>query len=175
MRLWCLRPGSPESEQEHSDEQRLGKPEGVGGEAGGDDGPEDGSEKKAEGDEAEIERFASRLDAGADVRFQVLAECSFGKVAQIAGDEGGVVVEAAYPAEGRDLEGGDKGDGQGEGNVRGAGRNQADAKERRNFEAQCDKAAAVQRHGVEEASGGNAEQVGGDRRKMRENLFPVAG
>src|SRR5712671_3110703 len=92
-------------EREHGDreEKGFGEPEGVIAEARGGPGPEDGSAEEAEADEAKVACLGEALFAGfgSGVWSEGLVE-AFGYVAQIAGDERGVIGEAVYAAEAGD-------------------------------------------------------------------------
>lgn len=106
--------GAAEREEQDGYKWGFGEPEGVVGEARGDEGSGDGSEEEGEADGEEFEGFGAALVAEGGVPGKEMVEGTFGSVAEIAGDEGGVVGEAADAAEGGDLEGRNEGDGDGE-------------------------------------------------------------
>jgi hypothetical protein len=110
-----------ESDRGDSEEKGFGEPEGVIMPAGGRPGAEDGSEEEAKADEAEVASLGEAFFAGlwSGVWGEGFVE-AFGYVAEVAGDEGGVVGETVYTAEAGDLEGGDVGDDAGECHVRKA-------------------------------------------------------
>ena len=100
------------------------------GEAGSGPGTEDGSAEETETDEAEVAGLVEALFAGVGrgVRGEGFVE-TLGYVAEVAGDERGVVGEAVDAAEAGDLNCCDVGDDAGECHVGEAAREPAEDKD----------------------------------------------
>src|SRR5271170_5111508 len=125
--------------QGDGEEKRFGEPEGVVGEAGGGPCSKDGSGKEAEADKAEGACFCAALVANlcGDAWCDGVVE-AFDCVAQVAGDEGGVISEASDMAITGDLKRTDDRGGCGDDHVGGIDGEPAKGEERYDLKRQTE-------------------------------------
>ncbi len=166
--------GVEHDEGEGGEQEGFGKPEGAGRIAVGDDRSEGGPAEERETDEGELAEFcAAKLAAGWAGGGKGFEE-AFGDVAEIAGDEGGVVGEAADAAVGGDLEGRDEGDGACEGELGRGEREQADEEEGDDLGREGEDRCVTGGRGGEQAGGDDSDEKGKDGGDVAEDVGPVA-
>jgi len=136
-------------------------------------GAEQGSDEEEDADDGEFAGFGEFTAADVGVGMEEEVGDAFGDLADVAGDEGGVVGEAADGAEGGDLEGGDEGDGGGEDGLGECGGSEAGEEEDDHLEDKDGKRGLELRADAEEARGGDAEDEGQDGREMAQGLGVV--
>ena len=162
--------GGGESDGE---QQGQGEPEGVVGEAGGSPGSGHGADEEGEADEGELAGFGEALRAEGGVGRESAVEEAVGEFAQVAGDEGRVVGEAADLAEGRDLQGGDERDGGSKEQLRERKREQASDGEGKDLERKDKEGGLTLRTEPQEAGAGDAGEEGNEGDDVAKGLAPI--
>ena len=144
-------------------------------EIAGGQGADYGSEEEGGADERELDEFGAAEEARGGVLGVEVVEGSFDHLAQVAGDEGGVVGEASDAAEGGDLGGGDQGDDGDEGKLREGGRQEADGEEGGGLNDQGEERAVPVGNGGEQAGDEDSAKEGDDGEGVADDLAPFAG
>jgi hypothetical protein len=165
------------TEREYGDgeEKRFGQPEGVVRKAVSGPGAENGSGQEAETDEAKGAGLGEAIFAGlwGGVAVEGIVE-AFGHIAEVSGDEGGVVSEAVDAAEAGDLDGGDVGDDAGEGHLGEASMEPAENEDGDDFEGETEDGGADAEAGTQMFGGDDAGEEGDEGYEMRGDIAPVA-
>ena len=163
----------PEDAGEGDEEQGFGEPEGFVAEVRGGPGAEQGSGEEEDADDGELAGLGEFAAADFGVGMEEAVGDAFGDLADVAGDEGGVVGEAADGAKGGDLEGGDEGDGGGEDGLGEGGWREAGEEEDGHLEEQDGERGLELRPDAKQAGGGDAEDKGQDGCEMAQGLRVV--
>ncbi len=161
------------NQQEGRNQERFHEPESVVAQARGGEGPEAGSGEEAEADEAEGAGVVEAELTGFGIMRGAGVVESDGHVAEVAGDEGRAVGEAANAAEAGDLVGGDEGDERGKGHLRKTAGKQAGEKEYGYLKREAVEAGAAAETIADEAGGCDSAEEGTERGEMTDGLKAV--